>query len=179
METTNYPSVWVLNADFMVLGRIEWQRAVTLLVTGAATPFKVHPTTMIRSASMTVPLPEYVILRNWVSSKRNKNLHEGMTVSKRDILRRDGYTCAYCGEEGNTVDHILPESRGGENTWGNLVCACRDCNGKKDNMTPEEAGMKLLWTPTARQVNFSSAQAEVWKILDEQYGAQVNEPVRV
>ena len=60
-------------------------------------------------------------------------------VSKRNILIRDGRTCAYCGEHATTIDHIHPRSKGGKNTWQNLVAACQKCNHKKGNKTLAEA----------------------------------------
>jgi hypothetical protein len=73
------------------------------------------------------------------------------TVTKAKLLRRDRFTCAYCGEVHREsdlqVEHILPESRGGGYAWMNLVIADRWCNAKKANRTPDEAGMPLLFLP--------------------------------
>jgi len=70
----------------------------------------------------------------------------------RDILyARDHNTCAYCGDtfdwKSLTIDHVMPKSRGGQNIWTNCVTACRPCNHRKGNRTPEEAGTKLLYVP--------------------------------
>lgn len=69
-------------------------------------------------------------------------------VTKKNIYLRDNHTCQYCGRRFHgselTLDHVLPRSRGGRNTWENLVTACKKCNQAKDARTPEEAGMKLL-----------------------------------
>jgi len=71
--------------------------------------------------------------------------------SKFKVIRRDRQTCAYCGDANDvrklTVDHILPASRGGALSWMNTVAACRACNARKADRTPEEAGMPLLFTP--------------------------------
>jgi len=73
------------------------------------------------------------------------------SFSKLKLIRRDRQTCAYCGDahdvRGLTVDHILPASRGGPLSWMNTVAACRACNARKADRTPEEAGMPLLFTP--------------------------------
>jgi 5-methylcytosine-specific restriction endonuclease McrA len=74
------------------------------------------------------------------------------TMSKNDYLfRRDLCTCAYCGdvfkESELTRDHIQPSSRGGKDTWMNLVTACKPCNVHKSNRTPEEAKMQLIFIP--------------------------------
>ena len=63
------------------------------------------------------------------------------------MLERDNWTCAYCGGHARTVDHVMPQSRGGGNTWMNTVAACGPCNNKKADRTPEEAHMTLLFQP--------------------------------
>ena len=64
------------------------------------------------------------------------------------MIRRDKGLCAYCGRRGaDTMDHVLPRSRGGATTWMNAVAAHRECNRAKGDRTPEEAGMPLLWRP--------------------------------
>ncbi|MBS0342828.1 MAG: HNH endonuclease [Proteobacteria bacterium] len=72
-------------------------------------------------------------------------------VTKSKLLRRDQYTCAYCGEVHEVrnlqAEHIVPESRGGAYAWMNLVTACAVCNAYKAARTPEEAGMRLLYLP--------------------------------
>ena len=71
--------------------------------------------------------------------------------NKLKLIRRDRQTCAYCGDAHDlrelTVDHILPASRGGPLSWMNTVAACRACNARKADRTPEEARMPLLFTP--------------------------------
>jgi hypothetical protein len=64
-------------------------------------------------------------------------------LTRLQILERDSYTCQYCGDEANHVDHIVPISRGGTNDPENLVASCSSCNHRKGNRTPEEAGMEL------------------------------------
>jgi len=74
-------------------------------------------------------------------------------VSKELLFRRDLHICAYCGgqfgERQLSMDHVHPQSRGGANTWTNLVSACLPCNQRKGNRRPEEAGMQLLYVPYA------------------------------
>jgi len=61
------------------------------------------------------------------------------------VYERDGYKCQYCGSQSKlTLDHLIPEAKGGESSEGNLVTACRDCNIKKRAKTPEEANMPLI-----------------------------------
>lgn len=83
----------------------------------------------------------------------NKHLFRTPTLTNRALFRRDQQICAYCGNEfiqdKLTRDHILPSSRGGLDRWENVVTSCGGCNKRKDNLTPEEANMKLLYVPYA------------------------------
>jgi 5-methylcytosine-specific restriction endonuclease McrA len=68
-------------------------------------------------------------------------------LTKKNLLLRDRYRCAYCGDRGDTVDHVIPRAAGGPSTWENLVASCGRCNGRKGNRTPEQAQMKLRVRP--------------------------------
>jgi 5-methylcytosine-specific restriction endonuclease McrA len=67
-------------------------------------------------------------------------------LTKREIFRRDNFTCQYCGRQVSrlTIDHVLPRHRGGEHTWDNLVTACSECNLRKGGRTLQEARIRLL-----------------------------------
>jgi 5-methylcytosine-specific restriction endonuclease McrA len=68
--------------------------------------------------------------------------------TRENIFKRDGFQCVYCPSKTNlTIDHVTPKSRGGDNTWLNMVTCCNKCNGKKDNKTPQEAGMEMRIKP--------------------------------
>lgn len=75
--------------------------------------------------------------------------------NRRAVLRRDFFSCCYCGKAETprklTLDHIIPKSRGGVSSWTNIVTACNSCNREKADRTPEEAGMKLLTKPIVPQ----------------------------
>lgn len=83
------------------------------------------------------------------------NFYSRQTIyaDRATLYSRDRRLCAYCGETYDdrylTIDHVLPRSRGGKNTWVNCVTACKPCNNRKDDRTPEEAGMQLLYVPYA------------------------------
>ena len=80
-----------------------------------------------------------------------KGFHQVPPLNNRELFRRDRHTCAYCGHEYSyfrlTRDHITPLSRGGRDTWMNVVTACRHCNGHKRNRLPEESGLELMYAP--------------------------------
>ena len=72
-----------------------------------------------------------------------------LALSKKNVLKRDGHRCQYCGTRKGpmTVDHVVPRTGNGRDTWENLVCACLPCNNLKGNQTPEQAGINLLRRP--------------------------------
>jgi 5-methylcytosine-specific restriction endonuclease McrA len=90
-------------------------------------------------------------------------------LSRKNILRRDGHRCQYCGTSSNlTVDHMMPRSRGGEDTWENLVTACIKCNNKKGDRTPEESKLSLRIRPKRPShitfiKNFAGKVDDTWK----------------
>jgi 5-methylcytosine-specific restriction endonuclease McrA len=93
-------------------------------------------------------LPRSVKLLRYVVTKWRYTA--GPAWSRTLVLARDGRVCGYCGSpQGHTVDHILPTSRGGKNSWVNTVASCDRCNQRKGDRTPEEAGMFLRTKPTA------------------------------
>lgn len=82
----------------------------------------------------------------------NPHKHANVALSNKTLFGRDRYVCAYCGGHfpnyhNLSKDHIFPKSKGGENTWMNVVTACKDCNSKKGNKTLKEAGLELLYVP--------------------------------
>lgn len=175
----NQKTVYVLGLDYDVKNEIPWDEAVTHILQGKMTPFKVDEARRIRSAGGTVDMPWPLIVRlnYWVKVPRPREIDLNSRANRSEILRRDGHTCAFCGDRATTVDHIIPKSRGGGWTWGNLVAACFDCNQEKADRTPEEAGMKLLWLPHTNRNRFSGVQQEVWRILEGETGGFIEEAI--
>jgi 5-methylcytosine-specific restriction endonuclease McrA len=108
-------------------------------------------------------LPAIIKLRYFV----NRKFQTRLTFSRLAVLKRDCYHCSYCGHfvrpNNITVDHIIPKSRGGGSTFANCVAACRDCNRRKANKTPEEAEMKLLVEPiTPRGYLYHIPMSAAW-----------------
>ena len=137
-------TVEVYNADYRVLSRIPWQGAVRLILRGAVYVIDVHsPAVHIHGPSLAIELPVSVALREYVHIPYTPENR----VTRAGILHRDRHTCTYCGGCADTVDHILPRSRGGGDTWFNLVAACRPCNGLKGDQTPQEARMTMIREP--------------------------------
>ncbi|MGV0743543.1 HNH endonuclease [Mycolicibacterium sp. XJ870] len=161
---TNYPAVLVLNASYEALDLVSWENAVVLIVKDKARIHQAHESgVVIHSEYLSVPLPAVVVLTHYVLVPyRELDEHSGASVTA--VLRRDNNTCGYCGDFASTVDHIVPRSRGGANSWANLIAACLTCNQLKADSTPEEAGMRLLWSPRvpARE---PVRQRRIWREL--------------
>jgi 5-methylcytosine-specific restriction endonuclease McrA len=120
-------NVLVLNSDYSPINICDGRRAIVLLLKQ-----KAHMIT-----EKVIRLLDYIRLpyKKLMENRPTRNL----------IMKRDGYKCLYCGATENlTLDHILPSSRGGEDTWENLATCCGSCNVKKGNKTPGEANMPLL-----------------------------------
>jgi 5-methylcytosine-specific restriction endonuclease McrA len=136
--------VLLLNASEEVISVIDWQRAVNLLSAGKATkPFNYNHTYSIKTSSGVFELPAAIMLVNYIRIPFRK-----VGLSKKNIIKRDNNICQYCSckltSKNSTVDHVLPKSRGGLNSWTNLVASCHPCNLRKGNRTPQEANMRLL-----------------------------------
>jgi 5-methylcytosine-specific restriction endonuclease McrA len=132
--------VLVLNASYEPLNICSWRRAVLLLLNGKAEQIE-HNGKLIYAD---FPLPTVIRLRSYV-----KIPYKEISLSRRNLLHRDNYTCQYCGDRRHdlTIDHIVPRSKGGTDTWENVVAACLKCNVKKGSRTPKEANMVLSFTP--------------------------------
>ncbi len=157
------PRVLVLNATYEVLGLASIKRSV-LLVLGGGAEMVAESGLFLHTPSTRIPVPSVIRLKRLVRRGPSR-----VPLNRRNVLRRDRYTCQYCGRQGGdlTVDHVLPKSRGGKSTWENLVAACRACNLKKGDRTPEEAGMRLLKPPRAPKAPLFLADLkeipEAWK----------------
>ena len=99
----------------------------------------------VRSVSKSFDLPKIIRLRNFI---RKINL---VSYSRKKVFERDQYVCQYCkikvSQKTATIDHVIPKSKGGKNTWTNTVTSCDACNSKKGSKTLKEANMKLISTP--------------------------------
>ena len=141
--------VLLLNASEEVISVIDWQRAVNLLTAGKATkPYNYTHTYSIKTSSGIFELPAAIMLVNYIRIPFRR-----VNLTKRNVIKRDNGICQYCScklnSKNSTVDHIVPKSRGGGNSWTNLVASCHPCNLKKGNRTPPEANMKLIRPPQA------------------------------
>jgi len=152
-----------VDSSMKITNTVNWMTAATKVISNDA--YILIPRTngeVLRSPSFSMPKPLVIGLHVYVPEHKKIKMGLNDHVSKTKILIRDDWTCQYCGEYGNTIDHIMPKSRGGLNTWGNLCVACRKCNGLKSNSTPQEIGFKNpiipeIYTPPNRENKLQKA----------------------
>ena len=134
--------VLVLNSDYTPLNVTDLRRGFILVSKGKAEIVKEDVKKIVTTIGEFVR-PLIIRLVNYVRFRRGS-----IKVGRQRIFKRDKYECGYCGSKKNlTIDHIIPRSKGGDNSWNNLITCCNRCNNEKDDKTPEEAGMKLRFKP--------------------------------
>lgn len=185
-----------LNQPVLVLNRL-WQavnvctarRAITLLFEGRAQvvvesedgSFQTYNFTewrdfsssytgdaCVHTVSFRIRIPQVILLLMFDRQPKKE-----VKFTRHNIFERDKNTCQYCGRvfdrKDLNLDHVIPRDRGGPTTWENIVCSCIECNTRKGNRTPQEAGMRLIrkpkrprWRPFV-QVNFGLQLHDSWK----------------
>lgn len=137
--------VLVLNASYEPIHVCAVRRALVLLVKGVAHTEEAGEG-RLRSPSRSLAVPSVIRLVEYRRIPRQMR-----AISRKNILMRDQHTCQYCNREFGaaelTLDHVVPRSRGGSNTWENLVACCLRCNNRKGDRLPHEAAMNLRRQP--------------------------------
>ena len=137
--------VLVLNNDFTPISVTDFAWGFKLVYKGKAEVLEHDEQNPIVTDRSTYKRPSVIRLLKYVVLPFKK-----LKPTRENIFKRDGMKCIYLGCEANknlTLDHVLPRSRGGGNTWENLATCCSKCNGRKGDRTPEEAGMKMRQKP--------------------------------
>ena len=149
---------------------ISWQKAMLLWFQEKVDVLEFHQYE-VHSEKKSFRLPSVMKLKNYVKPW----IQGPVKLSRENIYLRDKHTCQYCHKVFKaselTLDHVVPSSRGGENSWTNLVAACQKCNHKKGNRTPKEAKMPLLkppqkpsWRPSIQlSLNIENIAVEAWR----------------
>lgn len=153
--------VLVLNSDYTPLNVTTIRRGFILVIKGKAEVLREDTQRIVTTIGEFVR-PLVIRLLNYVRFSSAP-----LKLNRKRLYRRDDSQCVYCGSKKSlTIDHVLPKSRGGKNTWGNLVTCCNPCNIKKGNRTPDEAGMKLRqkpYEPSIFSFVLSSDVEELWE----------------
>ena len=158
----------LLNGDYTFLGLVDWKKAMGLMFAEKIRVLKFSDR-VIHGVSRTFRAPAVAVLVKVVRS-----VYRGrVPFSRRNVLVRDRFACAYCGSRVKpiTMDHVIPRSRGGKDDFDNCVACCRACNHKKGAQLPSEAGMTLRhrpWQPTiAEFIRIRLHQSGVYGLLVE------------
>jgi HNH endonuclease len=188
--------VLTLNRFFAPIRVVDVRRALSLLVTGAAevvdaedphlatydfaswfelsmlrAEFEYEQHAWVGLVRGRLAAPTVVRLTRFDRHRKTR-----VALNRRNIYHRDGNMCQYCGKKFPTselsLDHIVPRSRGGRDTWQNLVCACTNCNARKADKTPAQVGMRLIRMPRALKApaELIRAQHASWaQFVEEAY----------
>lgn len=139
-----FGKVLVLNQDYTALSICSVSKAFLLIYMDKAETLSILEGQYIRSVSQKFQVPSVIRLKSYVRFP----YRSGVVLNRQNLFKRDGHQCLYCGTTKNlTLDHVLPSSRGGRTSWENLATACKSCNSKKGDRTPEEANMTLKHKP--------------------------------
>ena len=138
--------VLLLNVTYEPLTTVGLRRAVCLVLCGKAEV--VHDDAagaVLHGATVSLVTPSVIRLSRYVRVPyRNR-----VPLTRAALMRRDNYKCAYCGRRAETIDHVIPRSRGGAHVWENCVASCTRCNHRKADRLITELGWTLRWDPMA------------------------------
>lgn len=163
--------VLVLNKMWMAIRVVDARRAFSLVVRDLAEVIRVddgsytghdfeswteistfareydgHEYEFVRTVRMHIAVPKVIRLLGYDRLPRQE-----VKLNRRNIFARDHNSCQYCGKHYPTselsLDHVIPRSQGGDNSWDNLVCCCTGCNSRKGGRTPDQARMSLVRKP--------------------------------
>lgn len=177
----------VLNSGLETLDIAPWQDAMTIVLSEDAYILAGKTDgTLVRSQHLTLPRPLIVARHRYHVPHRPGEAAEAKatlvsgdaTVSKSTVLARDNWECVYCGfgsRNKMTVDHIIPQSKGGQDTWNNLVASCRPCNSFKADKSLEEVGYNEPVIPEMsgdNQARFATIDRAVQRYLREEYAQE-------
>lgn len=169
----------VLDMGFSPVGRVPWERAVTLIYEKKAEVVESYDDWKVHSVSLEFSVPS--VIRHVTGARRRKR---AVKFSRENVYARDKGRCQYCGDpvprDAFTYDHVIPRVQGGHTRWENVVICCIPCNQRKGGRRPEEAKMKLLSTPMRPKdlpggvtftLGFREGMPEAWRkwIRDQAY----------
>jgi len=154
----------VLNQDFRPISVCSIQRAFVLVFMNKVEMVQSFNGHKLHTVDKAYHIPAVVRLQKYIHVP-----YRGVELSRVNIFKRDNYACQYCGTSRDlSIDHVIPRSRGGASNWKNLVTACKACNARKGDNTPEEANMPLAQKPFKPSYlmflrDFSGFKYEEWK----------------
>jgi len=132
----------VLNATYEPLSVVPSRRAAVLVLAERADILH-HTDQALHSEHLTLPVPSVIRLRSYVKVPFRRRA----PLNRRGIFARDSHRCQYCGGNAESIDHVIPRSKGGQHIWENVVAACRPCNVRKGDRLLEATSMELRRSP--------------------------------
>jgi 5-methylcytosine-specific restriction endonuclease McrA len=151
----NRRRVLLLNSTYEPLTALPVRRAIIMLICGKADVVHDDPTgPVVHSASRAIAVPSVIRLRSFVRVPYRARV----PMTRAALMHRDRFCCAYCGGKADTVDHVVPRSRGGAHSWENCVACCSTCNHRKGDRLLTELGWTLRLVP-------ASPKGQHWRLL--------------
>ena len=139
---SKYQRTLVIDSSFMARSIISTERAFVISYKGNAEVIAEHPETFgLVNPALEIFKPSIIRVYKYVKQNIQK-----VPLTRENVYRRDNFECVYCGNSNQkllTLDHVIPQSKGGQDSWDNLVTACRQCNGEKADLTLEEYGKEI------------------------------------
>ena len=146
-DTVSSCRALLLNSSYEPMKVISWQKAILLWFQGKVEVVEFH-NIFARSIRHSFQVPSVMRLKTYVRPRS----YGAVRFCRENVYIRDNFTCQYCGDKFSakhlTLDHVIPASKAGPKSWTNVVAACRECNQRKADRTPESARMPLLKPPS-------------------------------
>jgi CRISPR/Cas system Type II protein with McrA/HNH and RuvC-like nuclease domain len=129
----------VVDSSFIAKAVIPTERAFVIHYKGNAEVIDEHPESFgLVNKDLDIKKPSIIRVFKYVNQYKN------VSLTRENVFKRDNYECVYCGSSKIlTIDHVIPQSKGGKDAWDNLVTACRSCNAEKADLTLEEYGKEI------------------------------------
>lgn len=138
----DYKKTLVLDSSYMPRSIVSSSRAFVIVYKGNAEVIDNHPVHFqLVDEDLKINKPSVIRIPRYV-----KHTKHNIPPSRQNVFKRDGHQCVYCGARDKrklTIDHVVPQSKGGGNTWDNLVTACLSCNHAKADLSLKEYGVKI------------------------------------
>lgn len=157
-------SVLLLNQDYSPLTICSMERAFILVFLKKAELLTEVEDAALHTVTHAYPMPAVIRLFRYIHLP-----YRGVVLTRQNVFKRDHFSCQYCGTNKNlTLDHVIPRSKGGKTSWGNLVTACKHCNTTKGDRSPEDVGLILQSKPHKPTYmmflrDYSGAMRKEWK----------------
>lgn len=137
-----YEKTLVVDSSYIARSIISTERAFVISYKGNADIVAEHPETFgLVNPKLQINKPSIIRVHTYVNINFQK-----VALTRDNVFKRDGFECVYCGNDNKktlTLDHVVPQSKGGPNTWDNLVTACKRCNNEKADLTLKEYGKEI------------------------------------